>query len=357
MKLSAFKPRFLLESVEGGIRLRASITRSVCRRLTHRVGGILQLTRGIGQVLPLLLAGELLEAPCCFLDLLRELTLRVAGAAARLIGRCETLLALCFLLLPPRELLQLLDELVDLLVGGLLVGALLHLVLVRELVHFELEQVREVVGHLLAAAAVTTAAGSRPGARPGPYRRPRHGAAEQRWSGRSLARAMEHDTGPQGATVQAALEELARRVPGLTYHEGARGHGLHPYLSGIVGGEGGARLEVLRSVRWHEDGVALKLAAGPFGVWAKPLLPDVDHIPLAFQDPTPGDPRPRTHSIYGVLAVAPFSPRLAAGMLAHFARDLAVDPGVPLFGRRHLRVPYGAYAVLLLAAAYSRSRP
>ena len=88
---------------------------------------------------------------------------------------------------------------------------------------------------------------------------------------------MEHDTGPQGATVQAALEELARRVPGLTYHEGARGHGLHPYLSGVVGGEGGARLEILRSVRWHEDGVALKLAAGPFGVWAKPLLPDVDH--------------------------------------------------------------------------------
>ena len=87
------------------------------------------------------------------------------------------------------------------------------------------------------------------------------------------------------------------------------------------------------------------------------LLPDVDHIPLAFQDPRPGDPRPRTHSIYGPLAALPFSRRLAAGMLAHFVRDLALEPGVPLFGGRPFRIPYGAYAVLLLATAYSRSRP
>ena len=87
------------------------------------------------------------------------------------------------------------------------------------------------------------------------------------------------------------------------------------------------------------------------------ILPDADHVPLAFEDPSPGDPRPKTHSIYGVLAVAPFSRRLAAGMLAHFARDLALDPGVPLFGRRHLRVPYGAYAALLTAAAAWRARP
>jgi len=87
------------------------------------------------------------------------------------------------------------------------------------------------------------------------------------------------------------------------------------------------------------------------------LAPDVDHIPMAFRQPTAGDPRPKTHSIYAPLAVAPFSPRLAAGMLTHFARDLALDPGVPLFGGRHMRVPYSAYAVLLLATAYSRSRP
>jgi hypothetical protein len=87
------------------------------------------------------------------------------------------------------------------------------------------------------------------------------------------------------------------------------------------------------------------------------LAPDVDHIPTAFRSPQPGDPRPRTHSLYGPLAVAPFSPKLAAGMVAHFVRDLALHPGVPLFGGRPFRIPYGAYAVLLLAAAYSRSRP
>ena len=87
------------------------------------------------------------------------------------------------------------------------------------------------------------------------------------------------------------------------------------------------------------------------------LLPDVDHIPLAFQDPQPGDPRPKTHSLYAVALTALFSRRAAAGMLAHFARDLALDPGVPLLGGRAFRVPYSAYALLLLASAYSRSRP
>jgi hypothetical protein len=87
------------------------------------------------------------------------------------------------------------------------------------------------------------------------------------------------------------------------------------------------------------------------------LLPDVDHVPLAFMTPQPGDPRPKTHSVYVALAAGVVSRRLGAGMLAHFARDLALEPGVPLFGGRHLRVPYGAYAVVLLAAAYSRSRP
>ena len=57
-------------------------------------------------------------------------------------------LPLGFLLLPPRQLLQLLGELVDLLVAALLLGALLHLVLVRELVELELEQVGEILGHL-----------------------------------------------------------------------------------------------------------------------------------------------------------------------------------------------------------------
>jgi hypothetical protein len=86
------------------------------------------------------------------------------------------------------------------------------------------------------------------------------------------------------------------------------------------------------------------------------MLPDLDHVPLAFQAPERGDPRPKTHSIYTALPAALVSRPLATGMQAHLARDLALDPGVPLFGGRHLRVPYGAYALLILAAAYGRSR-
>jgi hypothetical protein len=89
------------------------------------------------------------------------------------------------------------------------------------------------------------------------------------------------------------------------------------------------------------------------------VLPDIDHIPLALKSehPEPGDPRPKTHSLIAVVPVALLSPPAAAGMLTHFARDLALEPGVPLFGGKHVKVPYGAYALILLATAYSRSRP
>ena len=90
------------------------------------------------------------------------------------------------------------------------------------------------------------------------------------------------------------------------------------------------------------------------------LLPDLDHIPTALGDPNMGDPRPNTHSLLVVGAAAAINRRLAAGAAAHFARDLALDPGVPLLWpltKRRFRVPYAAYAVLVLAAAYSRSRP
>jgi hypothetical protein len=99
------------------------------------------------------------------------------------------------------------------------------------------------------------------------------------------------------------------------------------------------------------------LGGGDPAFLAGTLLPDVDHIPLAFQDPAPGDPRPKTHSLYAAAAAGLVSRRLGAGVLAHFARDLAQHPGVPLFGGRAFRVPYSAYAVLILATAYSRSRP
>ena len=90
------------------------------------------------------------------------------------------------------------------------------------------------------------------------------------------------------------------------------------------------------------------------------LLPDLDHIPMAFGSPQAGDPRPNTHSLPVVGAAAAIDPRLGAGAAAHFVRDLAMDPGVPLLwplSRRAFRVPYAAYAVLILASAHSRSRP
>jgi hypothetical protein len=121
-----------------------------------------------------------------------------------------------------------------------------------------------------------------------------------------------------------------------------------------------------RTPRWHAIALfdhpahvatAILLGGTDPVYLAGSLAPDVDHIPMALGKPRVGDPRPKTHSIFTPLAVAPFSSRLAAGMLAHFARDLALEPGVPLFGGRPVRVPYTAYAVLLLATAYSRSRP
>jgi hypothetical protein len=109
----------------------------------------------------------------------------------------------------------------------------------------------------------------------------------------------------------------------------------------------------------HPAHVATAVLLGGSGraYLAGSLLPDLDHIPTAFGSPKVGDPRPKTHSLYVVAPAAAISRPLAAGMLAHLARDLAFKPGVPLFGGRAFRVPYVAYAVLVLAAAYSRSRP
>ena len=67
-------------------------------------------------------------------------------------------LALGFLFLPPRQLLQLLEQFVDLLVGLLLLRALRGLVLVGHLVELELEEVSQVLGHGTAAATAAPAA-------------------------------------------------------------------------------------------------------------------------------------------------------------------------------------------------------
>ena len=129
---------------------------AVCRRLPHRIGGLLQLARGLLQLRAVLFARELLELPRGFFRLLGERALRVA-AALTLALRGAPALPLGLLLLPARQLLQLLGELVDLLVGLLLRRALRRLVLVGHLVDFELEEIGELLGHLLAAATAAAA--------------------------------------------------------------------------------------------------------------------------------------------------------------------------------------------------------
>jgi membrane-bound metal-dependent hydrolase YbcI (DUF457 family) len=94
------------------------------------------------------------------------------------------------------------------------------------------------------------------------------------------------------------------------------------------------------------------------------VLPDLDHVPLALstQHPSTDDPRPLTHCLLAVAPVAALagltqSERLhgaAAGMAAHFLRDLGVGTGVPLLWpatRRSVGMPYAAYAVACALAA------
>jgi hypothetical protein len=87
------------------------------------------------------------------------------------------------------------------------------------------------------------------------------------------------------------------------------------------------------------------------------LLPDLDHIPLALRrvHPAPGDPRPVTHCLLAVApALALGRADVAAGMLAHFVRDVGVGTGVPLLWpgtRRSFRVPYPLYAAACLLLA------
>jgi hypothetical protein len=110
------------------------------------------------------------------------------------------------------------------------------------------------------------------------------------------------------------------------------------------------------------------------GFLAGSLLPDLDHVPLALQPPhpAPGDPRPLSHCLLAVAPVAALAAArrseplagTAAGMLAHFGRDLGVGTGVPLAWpatARSVRVPYPLYlggcVLLALRAAAGGPAP
>jgi inner membrane protein len=102
---------------------------------------------------------------------------------------------------------------------------------------------------------------------------------------------------------------------------------------------------------------ALLIRPAPSAAYlAGSLLPDLDHVPLMLRrvHPSLDDPRPVSHCL---LAVAPFAAvnrDVAAGMLAHFVRDLGVGTGVPLLWpatRRSVRIPYPVYAAVCLLLA------
>src|SRR5438876_895106 len=147
----------LPQLLERLLRRRAAVLRSVGRCAPHLIGRLLQLAREVGQLLARHVALQLLEPPRRLLHFVRELALAGAAAAGALVVRRHPPQPLGFLLLPLRELLQLLRELVDLLFGLLIARALLHLVLVRQLVELELEEIGEIVRLLRAAAAPAAA--------------------------------------------------------------------------------------------------------------------------------------------------------------------------------------------------------
>src|SRR5262249_54950383 len=138
----------------------AAVFRAVRRRLTHSLRGVAHLLRRLREFGPLLFARQLLETTRRLLELVGEFTLALPATAAfrlLLLVRGRAALPFEFLLLAPRQVLQLLGELVDLPIVALLIGALLQLVLVRQLVELELEQIGEVLGELAVAATAATA--------------------------------------------------------------------------------------------------------------------------------------------------------------------------------------------------------
>ncbi len=152
-------PLRLLEPLQRRGRLGAAALLAVGGRLAHRIGRLAQLPRRLHQLRPVLLARQLFEPARRFFRLVRELALLLTGAAARglLPERGAPPLPLRFLLLPARELLQLLHQLVELLIRLLLRGLLTALVLVRHLVELHLEQVGEILRHGAATAASAAA--------------------------------------------------------------------------------------------------------------------------------------------------------------------------------------------------------
>ena len=140
------QPLGLLEPFGRLARLRATVT-AIGRRLPHRVGRFLQPSRRVRQILPLFtlslgFAAQLFELPRRTLHFISQ------GALSGPAPRCSLLPShprrlLGLLQLPARKLAQPVGHFVHFLAGALLLRLLLHLVLIRHAIQFELEQISQ----------------------------------------------------------------------------------------------------------------------------------------------------------------------------------------------------------------------
>jgi hypothetical protein len=123
----------------------------------HLIGRLSRGLRGLRKVGTIALARQPLELACDLFCLFCQRALARAATLAALTGNRLLTLALGLLLLTPGELAEFFTERVDLLVGLLLLRALGGLVLIRQLVHVLLEQLREIFRHRTGATATAAA--------------------------------------------------------------------------------------------------------------------------------------------------------------------------------------------------------
>ena len=146
----------LAQPLERRLRLGRRIGIAARGRTPHRIGRFAGLTRSFLQLRPLLFAREPLQPPRRFFGLFgQRALLRTATAAAALTLQRPPPLTLGFLLLASRQLLQLLEQLVDLAVVLLFRRLVGRLVAIGHLVELLLEDLGQLLLH---RAAATTAA-------------------------------------------------------------------------------------------------------------------------------------------------------------------------------------------------------
>src|SRR5262245_4646320 len=83
----------------------------------HRIGGLPHLLSGLGKIRSIALARQPFELTRRFLGLIGERALARTASLGQLAGQGLLSLPLGFLLLPPRELAQLLHQCIELLIG------------------------------------------------------------------------------------------------------------------------------------------------------------------------------------------------------------------------------------------------